>query len=177
MGTVADIHQGGFHIRGVTVVGEADRVGRPVAQQQMLRPHLPQSTSLDLPAQIRTHQPVLSFSIDGELLALDLRQSVLARPLQNELRGLVKLSGGGHAMQASQVAQIFIRRRAAGFIAQLDPLFRGKKWLLGERESCGGEENETVRAKRTMEGEHTFAPSLAAQAPLVYAMSDQSSQS
>ena len=47
MGAVADIHQGGFHIRGVTVVGQADRVGCPVAQQQVLRPHFPQLTGLD----------------------------------------------------------------------------------------------------------------------------------
>ena len=65
----------------------------------------------------------MSFPVDGELLALDLRQSVLARPLQNELRGLVKFGGGGYAMQAGQVAQIFVWRGAAGFIAQLDPLF------------------------------------------------------
>ncbi len=50
VGTVADIHQGGFHIRAMTVVGQANRIGCPVTEQQVLRPHFPQLTSLDLPA-------------------------------------------------------------------------------------------------------------------------------
>ena len=162
MRSVADIDQGGLHVGGVTVVGQTDRVGGPVAQQQMLRSHLPQLTGLGLPAQVRTHQSVLSFPVDGELLALDLRQSVLARALPDELRGPVEFSCGRHAMQTSQIAEVFIRRRATGFIAQLDPLFRGKKWLLGERESCGEEEMRAARILRIMEGEHTFCSSFGA---------------
>ena len=77
----------------------------------------------------------MSLPVNRELLALYLRQSVLARPLQNEARGLVELGGGRDAMQTSQVAQIFIRRDAAGFIAKLDPFFGGKKRLLGERQN------------------------------------------
>ena len=75
-------------------------------------------------------------AVDRELLAPDLVQPVFARPLQNELGSLVKLGRGGHPMQARQVAEVFIRRRAAGLIAQLDPLFGGEKRLLGERQSC-----------------------------------------
>jgi hypothetical protein len=123
MGAVANIYQRRFHIRRVAVVSQTNGVGCPVAQKHRLRPHFPQLTSLDLPAQIRTHQPVLSFSVDRELLALDLRQSVLARPLQNELCSLVEFSSGGHAMQTCQISQIFIGCGAAGLVAQLDPLF------------------------------------------------------
>ena len=77
----------------------------------------------------------MGLSIDRELLALDLRQPVLTRPLQNELSRLIELCGGRHAMQTCEVAQIFIGRGTAGLIAQFDPLFRGKKRLLGERQS------------------------------------------
>jgi hypothetical protein len=74
----------------------------------------------------------LGFSVNRELLALDICQSVLARPLQNEVCRLVKLRGGRDAMQTSEVAQIFVRSSAAGLVAQLDPLVCGKEWLLGE---------------------------------------------
>jgi hypothetical protein len=137
MGTVTDLNQGGFDIRAMTVVGETNGIGCPVAEQQVLRPHFPQLTSLDPPAQVRTHQSVLGFSVDWELLALGIRQPVCARPLQDELCRLVELQGCGYAMQTGQGAQILIRSGAAGFIAQLEPLFRRKKRLLSERQRCG----------------------------------------
>jgi hypothetical protein len=140
--SVAYIHQGSFHIGAVTVVSQPDRISRPVSQKQMLWPHFPQLTGLDRPSEIRPHQSVLRFSVDGKLLALDFGQSVLTRASQNELSGLIEFGRRGHAMEAGQITQIFVRRRAVGLIAQLYPLFRREKRLLRKRERCSRQEKE-----------------------------------
>ncbi len=101
--SVADIDQSGLHVGRVTVVSQSNRIGRPVSQKQMLWPDLPQLAGLDRPSQVRPHQPVLNFSVDGELLALYVRQSVFLCPLLNELGCLIKFGGGRHAMEAGQV--------------------------------------------------------------------------
>ena len=132
MRSVADIDQCGFYVGRVTVVGQADWVGGPVSQQQMLRPYLPQLAGFDFPAQIGPHQAVLGFSIYRELLALHFGQAVFTSPLQHELSRLIEFRSGGYAMQSRQIAQIFVRGGAAGLVAQFDPLILRKERLLGE---------------------------------------------
>ena len=57
-GAIPNIDERGGYVGGATVVGKANRVGLPIAEQEMLRAHFPQSSGVDIPSQIGTHQAV-----------------------------------------------------------------------------------------------------------------------
>ena len=80
-GSVTHIDKPGLHVGTVTVVGETDGVGFPISEQQMLRTNFPQPCLFNRPAQVRAHQPIVPGAIDRELLAMNVGEAVLARPL------------------------------------------------------------------------------------------------
>ncbi len=129
-GAVAHVDQFGFHIRAVTVIGEPNGIGHPISQQKMLRADLPKASLVHVPLKIRTHQAIRLGAIDGELLAVSVRQTILACALQNKICRLVVLRSRRHTMERRQVTEIFVGRSTVGLVAQCGPLACIQKRLL-----------------------------------------------
>jgi hypothetical protein len=139
-GSGAHIDERGFEIGAAAVVSQPYRIARPIPEQGVLRLNLPESRRLDRPPKMGTHETVVDLAVDGELFSMNVLQSIFLRPLQDEVRGLIELRGRRDAMQARQGAQIFIRRRAAGFVAQQRPLrLRQKRPLRRSRAGLHGQ--------------------------------------
>src|SRR4029077_11927458 len=120
--------------------------------------------------QVGAHQAVMPGSIDRELLAMSIGQAVLVRALQHELCCLIKSSGRRDAMQAGQVAKVFVGSSTGRLVLQRRPLTNAKEWLLTksiERSARDKEANQaahklmrialTLRLANLQHKTHTYA--------------------
>jgi hypothetical protein len=88
----------------------------------VLRLIFPQARRHDVPRKIRTHQAVINFPVDRKLLGVGILESIGLRLLQHEIRRLIELRRGRHAVQTGQCAQVLERRAAVRLVAQRTPL-------------------------------------------------------
>ncbi len=77
----------------------------------------------------------------------DVGEAVIACALQDELRGLIKVGGGGDAVQSGEVAEVLVGSGAVRLVTESSPLARGKEWLLGEGHAHVKNEQEDSDAK------------------------------
>ena len=98
----AHIHQRSFYVGAVAVVGEADGIGSPIAEQGVARRQLPQPRRLHGPTDVRAHQSIVDFTVDGKLFCMDQLQSVLLRAFEHDLRRFIEGRGGGYTVQLGQ---------------------------------------------------------------------------
>src|SRR5260370_21929454 len=103
------------------------------------------------PAEVGAHQPVLLRAINGELLATDIGEAILAGALQDEVCCLLELRRCRYAMKRRQVSEVFVGNSSVRLVPQHRPLTSSEKWLLGKnlkrREAQCGDKGDANQAE------------------------------